>query len=563
MKKVISMLLVALMLSTVLFSVPFVAQATTNATDCTQVVYKVTNYSELAQAFQDSEHDRTIILQNHIFESAPSSQRDIVINGSKTVVFDMNGYDLSLYSSRTEFMFNIKGTPKVYFFNSDKENSSEMYFDVNQDPAVSDSSIFYFDGGIGAKFNTYNINYSVGSSDLFDYSMEVGEQADYISSQIDINIMYIKEMDEINLLGGKFENYYQYGCGICTNEAAVCYELNLRGADFLVGYSAFYFRKNSEMNVKITEGMFEKINIDNNVPIFEYSGGYPQLKNITGKNLMDNTPAVVEDMQGFEIDGDTSLGDIDYNVAFITETAEQHYVDESFITLNGHILLDYESGAFDGVMGHRFESVNGVTPTCTTEGKEADTVCSLCGYVSEVGQVISVTGHTEVIDEAVAPSCSKAGLTEGKHCSVCNKVSVAQLEIPVLAHKKVTKGVKKATYFTKGYTGDVVCSVCGEIITKGKVTKKLVLKAPKVKYTSGKKSFKVKYTKVKDATGFQVKYKIGKKTKTKTYSAKKTVTKVVKSLKKGNYKVQVRAFVKQGKKTAYGKWTKIEKVKVK
>ena len=89
------------------------------------------------------------------------------------------------------------------------------------------------------------------------------------------------------------------------------------------------------------------------------------------------------------------------------------------------------------------------------------------------------------------------------------------------------------------------------------------MKAPKFKLTSGKKQFKVKYTKVADATGFQVRYRIKGKWITKTYTAKKTVTKAIKKLKKGTYKVQVRAMVKKGKQTAYSKWAKQAKVKVK
>ena len=67
---------------------------------------------------------------------------------------------------------------------------------------------------------------------------------------------------------------------------------------------------------------------------------------------------------------------------------------------------------------------------------------------------------------------------------------------------------------------------------------------------------------MKNATGFQVKYKTGKKTVTKTYNTKKTVTKTIKNLKKGTYKVQVRAFVKSGNKKAYSSWTKAKTVKV-
>ena len=77
---------------------------------------------------------------------------------------------------------------------------------------------------------------------------------------------------------------------------------------------------------------------------------------------------------------------------------------------------------------------------------------------------------------------------------------------------------------------------------------------------SGKKQFKVKYTKVANATGFQVRYKLKGKWITKTFKTKKTATKAIKKLKKGTYKVQVRAMAKGGK---YSAWSKTKKVKVK
>ena len=49
----------------------------------------------------------------------------------------------------------------------------------------------------------------------------------------------------------------------------------------------------------------------------------------------------------------------------------------------------------------------------------------------------------------------------------------------------------------------------------------------------------------------------------KTFKAKKNATKLIKKLKKGTYKVQVRAFVQSGSKKAYSAWAKAKKVKVK
>ena len=98
-------------------------------------------------------------------------------------------------------------------------------------------------------------------------------------------------------------------------------------------------------------------------------------------------------------------------------------------------------------------------------------------------------------------------------------------------------------------------------ITPTVPTIKITLKTPKAKFISGKKQFKIKYTKVKNAVGFQVRYKIKGKWKIKNFNTKKSATKVLKGLKKGKYKVQIRSFSK-GKKL-YSNWTKVKTVKVK
>ena len=87
-------------------------------------------------------------------------------------------------------------------------------------------------------------------------------------------------------------------------------------------------------------------------------------------------------------------------------------------------------------------------------------------------------------------------------------------------------------------------------------------KTPKFKVKSGKKSFKVTYKKVKNAVGFQVKYKQGKTWKTKLYKTKKTVTKKIKA-KKGTCKVKIRSYKIEYNKKIYSKWTKLKKITVK
>ncbi|MGN1138582.1 MAG: hypothetical protein ACI4RM_03975, partial [Ruminococcus sp.] len=75
--------------------------------------------------------------------------------------------------------------------------------------------------------------------------------------------------------------------------------------------------------------------------------------------------------------------------------------------------------------------------------------------------------------------------------------------------------------------------------------------------------------KVKDAKGFKVTYKLGKKTYNKKFTLTKKelkkakLTKTIKVKKSGKYKVTVKAFVTSGKKTAYSNPTKAKTAKVK
>lgn len=92
--------------------------------------------------------------------------------------------------------------------------------------------------------------------------------------------------------------------------------------------------------------------------------------------------------------------------------------------------------------------------------------------------------------------------------------------------------------------------------------KPLVLSVPNFKLTAGKKLFKVKYTAVPNAVGFQIRYKIKGKWTVKTFNSAKSVTKTIKKLKSGkNYKVQIRAFSQNQK--VYSNWSKAKTVKVK
>ena len=101
--------------------------------------------------------------------------------------------------------------------------------------------------------------------------------------------------------------------------------------------------------------------------------------------------------------------------------------------------------------------------------------------------------------------------------------------------------------------------------TKPTTVSKVVLKTPKIKIISKKKFLRkkylqIKYTSVKNAVGFQVRYKVKGKWIIKTFNTKKSTTVTIKKLKKGKCKIQVRAFSK-GKKS-FSKWTAVKTVKI-
>lgn len=84
-----------------------------------------------------------------------------------------------------------------------------------------------------------------------------------------------------------------------------------------------------------------------------------------------------------------------------------------------------------------------------------------------------------------------------------------------------------------------------------------------VKYKKGKKAV-LSWKKVKDAKGYQIQYATDVAfSKKKTKSTKKTKITIKKLKRKKTYSFRVCAYVLDGKKKLYGKWSKVKKVKIK
>ncbi len=183
-------------------------------------------------------------------------------------------------------------------------------------------------------------------------------------------------------------------------------------------------------------------------------------------------------------------------------------------------------------------------------------------HYGENSIVEDICSHeTVVVLESKEPTCTETGLTEGSHCSVCNEVLVEQEVVGALGHTVVNILKNSSNYFVKGLAEEK-CSTCNKVLRTYTLAKRKPA-IPNFSLVKGKKQFKVKYKKVMDATGFQVQYKIKGKWKSIKVDTKKAKTITIKKLKSGKYQVRLRAFVKNGKKTAYSNWSKVKNVVVK
>jgi hypothetical protein len=126
-------------------------------------------------------------------------------------------------------------------------------------------------------------------------------------------------------------------------------------------------------------------------------------------------------------------------------------------------------------------------------------------------------------------------------------------------HQNTKTKTTKATYFAKGKKV-VTCVDCGNVVSITSIAKK-TLKASAVTLKGGKSSFKVSLKKkISGATGYVVRYKVGKKTYKKTYK-NKTALHTIKGIKKGTYNIRIRAYKKSSTSTDYSNWIRL-KVKI-
>lgn len=120
--------------------------------------------------------------------------------------------------------------------------------------------------------------------------------------------------------------------------------------------------------------------------------------------------------------------------------------------------------------GHNYEAVadSEVSATCTNDGKEADTKCSLCDDVI-TGAVIPATGHNyeSVTGSEAAPTCDADGKKADEVCTLCGDTINGEA-ISATGHSYGNYVYNNDATVGKDGTETAKCSTCGKTKTRTK-----------------------------------------------------------------------------------------------
>ena len=92
--------------------------------------------------------------------------------------------------------------------------------------------------------------------------------------------------------------------------------------------------------------------------------------------------------------------------------------------------------------------------TCTVPGKEADTICGVCGQLLKTGVDIFVPHTPKSVDKA--PTCTENGVSDASECEVCGIIIEEGTLVYAVGHKPGD------TWTSDAINHWYVCTVCGE-----------------------------------------------------------------------------------------------------
>ena len=230
-------------------------------------------------------------------------------------------------------------------------------------------------------------------------------------------------------------------------------------------YNGTFVMNGGEISHNTAERDAAGVELDDNAK-FEMNGG-----TITGNRTDKNGGGVSVKGNGatFEMNGGTITG----NIAAGSGTNISG--DPQKVTLNGGTVTkeDYDKYGKDAChqnqtdgtckVGHQAVPVDKVDATCTANGHEAGTKCSVCDEILNGCEKITAQHYwTEVAEEP--STCTQTGHSSYKECSVCGDIK-EKTDYDLAEHTPSGGQTIAPTCTEAGYTEAVSCSECGIELT--------------------------------------------------------------------------------------------------
>ncbi|MBQ8322150.1 MAG: hypothetical protein IJX92_07280 [Clostridia bacterium] len=114
-------------------------------------------------------------------------------------------------------------------------------------------------------------------------------------------------------------------------------------------------------------------------------------------------------------------------------------------------------------LGHVEKQIQGLTVTCTTDGKTPSAMCERCGEMVVKAEIITKLGHKYIAAPTVLPTCTEAGYEGGEICEYCHNYNPDESKkpkiTPPLGHDiETTQKAEAATCKTTGKTTGYKCN---------------------------------------------------------------------------------------------------------
>ena len=436
---------------------------------CTGESVDVASFAQLKEALENFQHGGNVVLKSNISFADDNNDCSIKLTGNGAVSVDMNGFNITVNSKATKYLFEITGQSRVYFVNSSEDRTttgtskrSVVYFNTTQ----PGSAIVRLDH-IYAEFSNVNADFTMGYFSGYDATTDGS----------DSSIISVNKASEVNIYSGSLQNKMKTGNGItiASNDS------NKQKLYFRVGGSAAIdvykhcvsFDPAYVKYIKFGTVRFRSINPDSdayariNVP----SGCSMTVRDLWSTSEAGST-AYVYNGGILPIVQTKKVTSLDKKDVTADKTCETLSNADYYMVLNcsaGHIRLCGTCFmAYKGIESHTMSTQSGSVATCVSEGRTSGQICKNCSY--STSKTIPKTGHNMTYVKGNEVSCGVNGVREHYYCSYCRtyysdaegtKV-IDKNDINIENNHVITHlAAKPATCTTTGLTAGIKCETCG------------------------------------------------------------------------------------------------------